>query len=369
MALMKNKTSHFNLLQDKRLKNYFWYLAQGDLARGFSARLNYFPLFIEVEVSTNCILSCPACARSIAPKELLGQNTTLETFKKIAPLFPYARLISFVGPLGDPFLNPNFWELHKMSKESGARTAFFTNALLMNEEHIEKVFIEKTDYVFFSIDSIIPEVYEDIKKGTDYNKVIGVVRRLIHLKREFKSELPIVCMNYIIQKKNINELPKVIEFAAREGIEKVWFTGLIIHNEESIENSMFKIDYNYLSSSFKKVKILAKKLHIKIRLPQLLFPVKYRICCDPWRTMSIYYNGDVCACTHFRFSKPYYFYVENNMIRQGVINYPPLIMGNINNECVLDIWNNKKYQELRLNLKKSLAEFPCKSCYYPYGWH
>lgn len=358
-----------HLLQPKRIKNYFWYGMQGDLSKQYSSRLRYFPLLLEVEVTTKCNLLCPGCARTIAPKELLGHNTSLDTIQKIAPLFPYVRLVSFVGPFGDPFLNPDFWKFHKIAKDAGARTAFFTNAMAMNETHIQRVFTEKTNYVFFSIDSIKPEVYEEIKKGTDYSKVIGILRHMVALKKQIKSRLPFILMNYVIQKKNVHELPDVVEFAAREGINRIWFTGLIVHNEENAENSILKIDYNYLKQIFKTTKKQARRFGVTIRLPEISLPDKYRICCAPWQMMVIYGNGDVSACTHFRFPKPYYFHVEDGKFCEGVINYPSLIMGNINEEHILDIWNNKKYLELRKKLKKSCAESPCKTCYYPYGWH
>lgn len=356
-------------LQPKRLKNYFRYFAQGNLFKQYPSELKYFPMYIEVEVTSKCNLACPGCARTIAPKELLGHHTTVETVKKIAPLFPYVRLVSFVGPFGDPFLNPNFWELHKAAKDAGARTCFFTNAVLMSEEHIQKVFTEKTDMVFISIDSIEPELYENIKRGTDYNKVMSVVRRLISLKKERGTRLPLIAINYVIQKRNVHELLQVIEFAAKEGIERVYFTGLLVHNKENVENSILKIDYNYLKEIFKQVRRHAKVFRVDVRLPEIHLPTKYRVCCAPWQQMVFYNNGDVCACTHFRFPKPYYFYVEDGQFCEGVVNYPALLMGNVNKENVLDIWNNRKYQELRKGLKSGCAELPCKTCYYPYDWH
>lgn len=361
--------SFSDLLQTRRIKNYFWYGLQGDLSKQYSSRPRYSPLLLEVEVTTKCNLSCVACARTIAPKELLGHNTSLETVQKIAPLFPYARLVSFVGPFGDPFLNPDFWKFHKIAKDAGAMTAFFTNAMAMNESHIQNVFTEKTDYVFFSIDSIRQELYEEIKTGTDYNKVMNALRRMLALKKQAKSRLPIISMNYVIQKKNVQELPDVVKFAASEGIERIWFTGIIAHNEESAENSILKIDYNYLKQIFKTTKEQAERLGVTIRLPDIFMPDKYRICCMPWQMMVVYGNGDVSACTHFRFPKPYYFYVEDGKFREGVINYPALIMGNVNDENILDIWNNKRYLELREGLKNRCAGLPCKTCYYPYGWH
>ncbi|MCK9573935.1 MAG: radical SAM protein [Candidatus Omnitrophica bacterium] len=353
----------------KRINNYLKYFLNGDRLKRYATHLNYYPLFIEVEVTTNCILSCPGCARTIAPKEFLGHNTSLETMQKIEPIFHYTRLVTFVGPFGDPFMSPNFWEFHHMAKAAGSQTMFFTNAMLMNSGHIDKLFSAKTDCIGFSLDSIEPKLYESIKKGTDFNKVMNIIRGVIAAKRRFKLKKPVIAINYVIQKKNIHELSEVVKFAAKEGIEKIWFTGLICHNQESVDNSIFSIDRTRLDESVRLVKKLGKRYGVGIRLPQFNYPDVYRMCCAPWQTMSIYYNGDVCACTHFRFPKPYYFYVKGGKIIQGKIDYPALLMGNINEEGILKIWNNEKYQNLRSGIKDARANYPCRSCYYPYGWH
>ncbi|MBI5892279.1 MAG: radical SAM protein [Deltaproteobacteria bacterium] len=326
-------------------------------------------MYVEVEVTSKCNLMCPGCARTIVPKQFLGHHTTVETVKKIAPLFPYVRLVSFVGPFGDPFLNPNFWDLHRVAKDAGARTCFFTNAMLMSEDHIQKVFTEKTDMVFISIDSIEPELYENIKRGTDYDIVMNAIRRLVSLKKERRSMLPVIAINYVIQKKNVEELPRVMEFAAKEGIERVYFTGLLVHNKESVENSILKIDRSVLQGIFEQIRRQAKALRLEARLPEIHLPTKYMTCCAPWQVMVFYNNGDVSACTHFRFPKPCFFYVKDGKFCEGVVDCPSLLMGNVNEENVLDIWNNRKYRELRKGLKNGCAELPCKACYYPYGWH
>lgn len=66
-------------------------------------------------------------------------------------------------------------------------------------------------------------------------------------------------------------------------------------------------------------------------------------CFYPFYQIMLDYDGSVLLCNHDWYKK--------------------LILGNINKESILDIWNNHIYKKTRENLSKSLRiDSPCKEC-------
>ncbi|MBI5332503.1 MAG: SPASM domain-containing protein [Candidatus Aenigmarchaeota archaeon] len=71
-------------------------------------------------------------------------------------------------------------------------------------------------------------------------------------------------------------------------------------------------------------------------------PLK-RQCFYPFYTMIVDYNGDVLACTHDFMKR--------------------LVLGNLNNESIMDVWNGEKIRRLRERLGNADRNFePCNLC-------
>jgi len=356
-------------LTKKYLINSGKYFLTQHIGKRYAGNLPYYPLSIAVEVTTKCNLGCSRCEREVVSPETLNQDTAIETIRKIAPVFDYVNSISFVSGLGEPFLNPSFWEMHQIVKSHGAKVSYFTNGQIFTEELARRTIEEKTDHVFFSVDSSNKETYEKIKNRSSFDKTLRAVNILNILKRDLKSKTPHIVFNYAFQASTIDEMPSFIKFAAGQGVSMVWFTGVIPHQEKFADQAPFNIERQKMLRIFDEVRKEAYSYEIDIRLPTIHSFKNPQICEDPWQCMFIFYNGDVCACPHFREEKEYYFYVKDKKLVQDKIKYPKLILGNVNQENILELWNNEKYQELRKGLKAGTASAPCNTCYYPYGWH
>ena len=359
-------------LKPQRIWNLSKFLMSRKIVGNYSAKLSYYPSTVALEVTTKCNLACPRCERLVVDKRILGHDTPLEVVKRVLPILKYANSVTLVGGLGEPFKNKHFWDIHRMVAGTGAKVTFITNGLLMTDKNIQKTLDEGTRHIFFSVDSVNPEKYERIKQGTNTENVWNVIRKLISLKKERKVKLPKVVLNYAFQKDTIDEMSDMLELAYEEGVDQVWFTGVITHDAENIPYSFFNLDLNYVREKIVQAQKMADELGIEARFPKTEPFNKPCICSHPFDEMFIFYNGDVCACPHFREPKKYYFYVEDGKLVQKEINYPHLVMGNVLESNILDIWNNKKYTRLRRWIITRFADpahAPCNTCYYAYGWH
>lgn len=347
------------------LKNLFLYALESRL---HPVKLGYYPLTLMVEVSTACNLACERCERQITSKEVLGNYTPIGLIKEIKPILPYVYSVYLVSGLGEPFLNPNFWQIHRMLKREGVRVGFFTNGVLLDNENIKRIFKEKTDSVLISVDSAKKDVYEQIRKGANFEKVIDNIKKLIQEKKKRRSKKPAIGFSFTFQKNTIEEMPDFVEFAKKMGIDFISFAGVIAHRKDKIPESAFWVSEDRTKKIFKDTKERVVELGIPIRLPKAGIDPK-RFCEDLWRAMYIFYNGDVCPCPHYRKPKTYYFCVEDGKIIQKETKSPGLVVGNIYQEPILKIWNNKNYQRLRVGMRQNCSQSPCDKCYFRYGVH
>jgi MoaA/NifB/PqqE/SkfB family radical SAM enzyme len=358
-----------NILRPRMLFNMFLFV--------FTRKLNfmqlcYQPINLMLEVSTVCNLNCPTCERELYKTELSGlpsENVKLEKIKKLSSVLPYVYSVYMVGGLGEPFLNPEFWEIHKFLKKFRVKTAYFSNASTINEEIIEKTFKEKVNAVLISIDTFDKEKYCKIKKGGSYNNAVRVIQMFAEYKKNMKVRNFNLGLNFIFRRDNYNDIIPYLEFAKNVGVDFVHCSTLITHLERDEDLSFFLLPENIQEEVIKNAEAKAKELKIGIRLPSLKKD-EQQGCDYLWRCLSVFYNGDVCACPYFRTKRNFYYHLKNEGITYQKKLMDDTVVGNYLVDDIKEIWNGAKILHLRKGqLKNELAPSPCDTCYYKYNLH
>jgi len=327
----------------------------------------YNPLMLAFEITTCCNLKCIRCERrSITPVHL-NHHMSEETFEKLSVLFPYVRGISVVGGLGEPLLAPNFWKYIKRMKLEGCQVQYFTNGSRWTDDVIRKTFSMDVDVVAFSIDSIVPETYEHLKTGGLYQHSIDRIKSFVKLRKEHGARTKLM-LNCAVQKDTIDGMIPLLQFAVEHEVDKVWFTGVITHIEEEVSNSHLQLPLSELHDRLAKVAAEAERLGIEIRLPATTLRPK-QICTDLWTNLYIFYNGDICACPHFREQKTYYYHVRHGKVINEARELPDTILGNAHEVDPLTLWDGPKHREMRRNMLKGRPDFPCRECHFSYDLH
>jgi MoaA/NifB/PqqE/SkfB family radical SAM enzyme len=273
-----------------------------------------------------------------------------------------------VSSLGEPFLNTNFWEIVSAIKKRGVAVGYTTNGLLLNNENIQKTLEKNADVVVVSIESLNKNIYEKIRPGSNIDEVINNLKNLIKAKKEKGRNIPEVRLGFTIQKNNIEELPEIVKFAHVIGVNMVYFTNLISHTPEMVTESPHLLDKAYVKKIFNDTENIAHKLKIKIRLPKIDIK-KEDDCYYVKNTLFVDYQGRVFCNSCCRFPQKQYFTVEGGKIIQKELEAPLNLLGDINNEPILKIWNNKNYIKLRKRLASKDCDYPCKNCYFKYEIH
>lgn len=169
------------------------------------------PTHLLIETTTRCNLRCKQCAHVI--KKYNFADMALETFYKLRPLFPQARQVALYGH-GETFLYRHFFTMLEELKQHDCSVYVTTNGTLVTREVATRLIDLELDRLGFSIDAATPELFNDIRRGADFESVVNNIRTLNALKKQAgRDDKPVLSMMYCAMRSNIQELPKLVKLA------------------------------------------------------------------------------------------------------------------------------------------------------------
>ncbi len=169
------------------------------------------PTHLLIETTTQCNLRCKQCAHVIHKYDFADME--LATFHKLRPLFPHAKEIALYGH-GETFLHPQFFKMLAEVKQHPAFVYITTNGTLVTQKVAEKLVELQLDRLAFSLDAATPELFNDIRRGADLDKILDNIRFVnAFKKRAGRDDKPVLSMMYCAMKSNIQELPKLVRLA------------------------------------------------------------------------------------------------------------------------------------------------------------
>lgn len=329
----------------------------------------FSPIRYTFNITLRCNLSCKFCF--IGNKLNLNELTTEEWLKIIDQVKPY-NLITFTG--GEVTLRSDFETLLKKSL-SKAKVSLITNATLLNDELIKTCVDKKLFLMGVSIDGI-GENHDSVRcvKGA-FDKTINNLEKFKQIKG--KRKFPLLDIKTVILNENLDELVKIYNLADELGADFYTLSFLKgcdlqfhpdLKNEftEEFYNTNYPVqpylDMEHFEDVYKQLMDISKKNKAKLRIyPEFelersdkeLNKIKnfysksnemkvqdiYHPCLFPWTDMLILPNGDINPCLAYK-------------------------VGNAKDNSLKEIWNNNKFQNFRIPLKKNKLYNSCQSCCY-----
>jgi len=268
---------------------------------------------------------------------------------------------------------------------------FFTNGLLLDENAAKEIISSGIYRVLISIDGATKATYESVRRGATFEDLIANVITMNRLKALNHTRMPLLGFNFVIMRRNLAEMPMLVELASSMDADLVNFAHLTLHpclglEREVLRGEELKEIYN---SRFDRAVEIAKCEGIRIFAPPKLAAVagtktqmcrhlkkylnsaaghvgtvwpiiarqsaqlkhrmfrgkfnaeKYHLCRTPWEIFEVRANGDVhtCFCG-----------------RRGVV-------GNLLKQTFDEIWEGEQFQSLRRSLSGlSRIDRTCKKC-------
>ena len=276
----------------------------------------------------------------------------LDLFKKIAEdVFPKALQVN-LSCAAEPLLIRNFPDYLAVTARYGIpATVIVTNAFFLNEKMARAIIDAKISCIDVSIDGATRKTYESIRKGSDFDRVIGNVNMLQEMKRLAKKKKPLLHLDYALMKCNINEFPDFLRLASKLGADHVRANHLIPFKHLNIMDESLINHKEAANRIFNESRRLAGKLGLNLSLPPdfaMAAAIKSRpvvnkkACKVPFESMFIVSDGRCIPCTWFSFKK--------------------WIAGDFRKMNFADIWNGQIYKKLRKLFKSGRYTGYCINC-------
>ncbi len=222
-----------------------------------------------IEVTSRCNLNCDMCMRKVLMEE--SGDMSLETYKALLPVFPALESINVIG-IGEPLLNENIIEMIRLGKKHLPPKGTFsitTNATLIDYRLARELVSSGLDNIVISIDGATPETFNDIRKKATFIDVMANIERLNKAKKELKSETPCLGFEFVAMKKNVRELPALVDLAARHGVSFIIVTNLLPHTEEMIQEALYDYNSDKAIELFEQARVEARRRNLDMAFENL----------------------------------------------------------------------------------------------------
>lgn len=180
--------------------------------------LDSYPSQLQLESTSFCNARCIMCSHYYAENSG-ATDMTPKLLDKLKELFPYLQIIIMHGN-GEPFISKTFQQSVDTYAQYGIVLTTNTNLSVLDQHHISSI---RKSFVNIrvSCDGCTKEIYEGIRRGLSFNRF---VRNLETLKEECNSVTK--TMATVMMRQNIEQLPEMVEFAAKSGFEEIIFSNL-----------------------------------------------------------------------------------------------------------------------------------------------
>lgn len=314
------------------------------LSRRFWPEENIFqPISVDIEPTIFCNLNCVFCHN----KELLRQKKImkLDEFKKIMDNFPLAIRVNIQG-MGEPLLNPDIAEMISYAKSQKKFITMTTNAMLLDESMAKKIIKSGLDRLIISLDSPSKECYENVRRGANFEKVVGNIEKFLKIRGKKRSVEVVIWMLGL--ESTVGGLIDMLKLVKMIGADK-----LVLQNQitgwgkkkwaEKAEELAAKNAGDIIAQAKKFA--MQEKVNFSINNKYTTFKNDLNSRCSwPWGGVYVATDGSVVPCC----------LVADPEVKK---------MGNVLYEDFKDIWNNESYVNLRRDLKSGdIPEF-CQRCY------
>jgi len=324
------------------------------------------PAWIEFAPNNLCNLRCVMCGQSEEwPLEVLPKDKAIELLDEV---LPRASLMT-PSAISEPML-ANIKLLSEKCREHNVYLNFHSNATVLNGDRLRQI-EDRMHQLFISFDSHIPEVFEEIRARADYELVLGNIKEILAVAAETNVPVDFVA---VMTTKNVGHLDQLVDFLADLGAAEL-ACELRIQLVVGLPEKKRHLDPQLMMSEAEICEHLdracaraeARSMRFRVELDE-----PYRRSVQPRPPRFRWVMGHVvnCQAGHIRERYPQFCSMATYHLKvapDGKV-YPccrapnDLVMGNILDNTVEEIWNGDAYREFRRRMFARDYPDSCRNC-------
>ncbi len=313
-----------------------------------------YPKFYTIGITDRCNAACIMCFRTSPNEAKKSRNDMpLEYLKKLHQGLLNAEVIRWYAD-GEFFAVRNLEYYMDYIKQYTAReNGFSTNGKLL-KKYAAMIAESNINFIDISLDGATPETLESIRIGV---KLKDIIEGIFELQKECElrsKPCPKLKFVFCSMRRNIEEIPLVIELAHQVRVSTVYMMPLDTGFHPELEKEKLSYYPGLEREYFQQAKKLAKKYNIlfdhthrkvlnlddadettnKDQLMGHKITDSMIACPLPWSDVLVTQEGEIKVCC-----------------------YNPRIMGSLRDSTLEEIWHGEKFGRLRQSvLNKTFSE-------------
>ncbi|MBT5469742.1 MAG: radical SAM protein [Nitrospina sp.] len=215
----------YNLHLQSRIKRHLYESQSTTIDLGKASKRDKQWDVLQVPITDNCNLLCKHCPRE---SKYLRKDISLENFKTYLSKFSPENFDSLLlSDFGEPLIRADLMEILRYVKAQGFKhVQIVTTGSLLTEAWCKAIVEENLLHqILISIEASSKELYEYIR-GSDFELMKTNIKRLTDYKKKTGSPYPELFFNAVCLKKNIDELPGIMDLGHELGINYAYFVHL-----------------------------------------------------------------------------------------------------------------------------------------------
>jgi radical SAM protein with 4Fe4S-binding SPASM domain len=305
--------------------------------------VNLSPRSIQIECTTRCNLKCTFCEISYWTEK--PADLKFENVQQMVTHLPKLQRIDLTG-IGEALMNPAFFEIVKFLKARNLYVTLNDNFTLVTEQTAYRLVELGVDQIFLSLDGATKDTYEQLRRGSNFERVIMNTRRLIEIKQKLGQKLPEVKINTVVCLTNYHELPALVELAANMGVGMIQFVNVITF-ENTTDLSTQSLQAK-VQQTFQDAVQRGRELGVLVKI-ELFDQLPVQQCDFPWTRNFVTHDGYVHPCC----------YTTQNGDRQAQNQRS---LGNLLTHSFNNIWQNHDYSTFRQKMASGILPYQCQHC-------
>jgi radical SAM protein with 4Fe4S-binding SPASM domain len=308
-------------------------------------------LSVFMDQNNKCNLRCQMCGFSDPRVATLAKyDLPRWAYDRIAAeLFPHANYVC-LSILTEPFMTRDFPErLTALREYDVPFSDVITNGTLMSEEAIAMILDSQLTRLIVSIDGGTKEIFEAVRIGANFERVIANFTLLRTRRRERGATLPRLRVNHVLSELNIDHFDAFLSVMESLEAEEVAVRTVSRMSEAAIQESSDPVFWEKVRSARVKLAAFCERTGIvdaaflrdRHSMIDLFTDTGEKLICrTPWTTIAVHPNGDVYPCMAW--------------------SRPPI--GNLTTQSFDDIWNSAAFNALRDEFERVQPGLDCLNC-------
>jgi MoaA/NifB/PqqE/SkfB family radical SAM enzyme len=193
------------------------------------------PYVLFVDISNACNLRCPLCQMGQRKAVVRSNRMTKETYARVVGPVANRAIISFLFNWGEPFLNPDLYDIIAFNTTHGIATVVSSNLNLPIDAR--RLVESGCNFLVVSADGATQEVYEKYRVGGNLETVVANVEKIAAAKKLCKSKFPHIEWQCLVSRHNESTLKAVETLALKSGADSVRFANLNFYSSAAQEQA------------------------------------------------------------------------------------------------------------------------------------